>query len=131
MSEAESATLEHCQLPGVNRRFGMPAQPQGHRASRESDLSAILAYSPLPAQETKRALVLRACEDMMKQREPERDFLFLDRCFVEKFERQALRQQIAAALRLQPELAYAYYPGEDALLLALYFKNPPGRLLRR
>lgn len=67
----------------------------------------------------------------MKQREPERDFLFLDRCFVEKFEKQALRQQIAAALRLQPELAYAYYPGEDALLLALYFKNPPGRLLRR
>jgi hypothetical protein len=34
-------------------------------------------------------------------------------------------------LRFQPDLAYTYYPNEDALLLALYFKNPPGRLLRR
>jgi hypothetical protein len=28
-------------------------------------------------------------------------------------------------------MAYTYYPNEDGLLLALYFKNPPGRLLRR
>jgi len=34
-------------------------------------------------------------------------------------------------LRYQPDLAYAYYPSEDALLISLYFKNPPGRLLRR
>ena len=34
-------------------------------------------------------------------------------------------------MRLRPDLSYQYYPSEDALLLALYFKNPPGRLLRR
>lgn len=34
-------------------------------------------------------------------------------------------------LRYQPDMAYQYYQNEDALLLALYFKNPPGRLLRR
>jgi hypothetical protein len=67
----------------------------------------------------------------MKEKEKERDFFFLDRNFVEKYESKALRQQIANLLRLQPDLAFHYYPSEDALLLALYFKNPPGRLLRR
>jgi len=74
---------------------------------------------------------LRACEQMMKAKEPERDFFFLNRNFVEKYDQKTLRQQLASMLRLQPDLAYTYYPNEDALLLAVYFKNPPGRLLRR
>ena len=109
----------------------MPAKPPVHQAKRESDLSAILSFSSLPPSETKRALVLRSCEQMMKAREPEREFSFLDRNFVEKYDQKTLRQQLAFMLRFQPDLAYTYYPNEDALLLALYFKNPPGRLLRR
>ena len=69
----------------------MPEKPPVHRASRESDLSAILAFSPLAPAEMKRGLVLRACEEMIKKREPERDFLFLDRNFVEKYDKQTLR----------------------------------------
>jgi hypothetical protein len=68
---------------------------------------------------------------MLKAKEPERDFFFLNRNFVEKYDQKTLRQQLASLLRLQPDLAYSYYPNEDALLLAVYFKNPPGRLLRR
>lgn len=68
---------------------------------------------------------------MMKAREPEREFFFLDRNFVEKYDAQTLRQLIASSLRYQPDLAYQYYQSEDALLLSIYFKNPPGRLLRR
>jgi hypothetical protein len=75
----------------VNDRFGMPAKPPVHKANRDSDLSAILSFSPLPQAETKRALILRACEQMMKAKEPERDFFFLDRNFVEKYDVTTLR----------------------------------------
>lgn len=68
---------------------------------------------------------------MFKKKEPERDFFFLDRNFVEKFDATTLRQQIGNVLRLKPDLCYQYYPNDDALLLGVYFKNPPGRLLRR
>lgn len=68
---------------------------------------------------------------MMKAKEPERDFSFLDRNFIEKYDQKTLRQQLAFLFRFQPDLAYTYYPNEDALLLSVYFKNPPGRLLRR
>ena len=76
-------------------------------------------------------MVLRGCETMMKEREPEREFQFMDRNFVEKYDQQTLRQQIAMALRYQPDVAFQYYQSEDALLMGLYFKNQPGRLLRR
>ena len=109
----------------------MPAKPPQHKAQRESDLSSILSFSSLPQSETKRALALRSLEQLMKSLEPERDFFFLDRNFVETFDQATLRQQLASFLRLQPSIAYSYYPSEDALLLALYFKNPPGRLLRK
>ena len=131
LTTTESKTLQNSQLPGVNQRYGMPAKPPVHQAQRESDLSAILSFCSLPPSETKRALVLRACEQMMKGKEPEREFSFLDRNFVEKYDQKTLRQQLAFLLRFQPDLAYTYYPNEDALLLAVYFKNPPGRLLRR
>ena len=67
----------------------------------------------------------------MKAKEPERDFFFLDRNFVEKYDVTTLRQTITQMLRYQPDIAFNYYQSEDALLLAMYFKNPPGRLLRK
>jgi hypothetical protein len=67
---------------------------------------------------------------MMKSKEPERDFFFLDRNFMERLDATTLRQQLGQALRLKPNICYQYLPSEDALMLALYFKNPPGRLLR-
>jgi hypothetical protein len=90
-STTETKTLTHSLLPGVNNRYGMPGKPPVHQAQRESDLSAILSFSPLPSSETKRALTLRACEQMMKAKEPEREFFFLDRNYVEKYDAQTLR----------------------------------------
>jgi hypothetical protein len=55
----------------------------------------------------------------------------LDRNFVEKLDSLTFRQELALALKQRPDVVYQYYEREDALLLALYFKNPPGRLLRR
>lgn len=41
------------------------------------------------------------------------------------------RQTLVEAMRLCPDVNTQYFDKEDALLLALNFKNPPGRLLRR
>ena len=41
------------------------------------------------------------------------------------------RQTLVEAMRLCPDINTHYFDKEDALLLALNFKNPPGRLLRR
>ena len=32
---------------------------------------------------------------------------------------------------LRPDMVTEYYPMDDGLLLSIFFKNPPGRLLRR
>ena len=68
---------------------------------------------------------------MFKQAHPEREFQFTDRNFVEKFDATTLRQILSQAIRLKPEIVTKYLQSEDALLLGIYFKNPPGRLLRR
>lgn len=68
---------------------------------------------------------------MLKNKQPERDFDFLDRNYVEKYDALTLRQELAAVLNLRSDIVYQYYERDDSLLLALYFKNPPGRLLRR
>lgn len=67
----------------------------------------------------------------MKKENPERTYDFLDRNIVEKFTLETLRQIVAHASRANPDINYQYYEQMDALLLALNFKNPPGRLLRR
>ena len=41
------------------------------------------------------------------------------------------RQVLVEAMRLCTDVNTVYFDKEDALLLALNFKNPPGRLLRR
>ena len=53
------------------------------------------------------------------------------RNYVEKFDATTLRQILSQAIRLKPEIVTKYLQSEDALLLGIYFKNPPGRLLRR
>jgi hypothetical protein len=74
---------------------------------------------------------LKELEKMMKAREPERDWSFMDRNFVETIDATTLRQTISEYCKLGTDVQAEYYGKEDALILAVYFKNPPGRLLRR
>lgn len=55
----------------------------------------------------------------------------MDRNYQESFDASTFRQILTQALRSGPDVNTSYYDAEDALLLALNFKNPPGRLLRR
>lgn len=53
------------------------------------------------------------------------------RNFTEEMDASTFRQALVEAMRLCPDVCTEYFDKEDALLLALNFKNPPGRLLRR
>jgi hypothetical protein len=43
---------------------------------------------------------------MMKAKESERDFFFLDRNYIEQYDAITLRQELASALRLKPDIVY-------------------------
>lgn len=129
----EQATLEACMLPGVNGRLGMPAKATLRPAVREADEARIVQFSALPAAQTKRCLVLRALEGLMKETMKEREFNFLDRNYVEEFkDSHVMRQVLSEAFLLsKADVATKYYGMGDGLLVSLFYKNPPGRLLRR
>ena len=75
--------------------------------------------------------MLKAFEQLLHDENPEREYEFLHRNFTEEMDANTFRQTLVEALRLCPDVNTLYYDKEDALLLALNFKNPPGRLLRR
>ncbi len=75
--------------------------------------------------------MLQAFEQLLKQENPEREYEFQRRNFTEELDPNTFRQVLVEAMRLCPDVNTQYFDKEDALLLALNFKNPPGRLLRR
>jgi len=70
-------------------------------------------------------------EKMMKSREKEREWEFGDRIFEERLDQNILRQRLYRYLLFEPEVQSIYDEEDDALLLSLYFRNPPGRILRK
>jgi hypothetical protein len=69
---------------------------------------------------------------MMLSQQPEQTFNFLDRNFVEEYkDRGTMRQVLSQAMTdMMPDLVTEYYEMLDGLLIAMYHKNPPGRLIR-
>lgn len=78
-----------------------------------------------------RLIVLKAFEELLKRENPEREYEFVRRNFTEQMDASTFRQVLVEAMRLCPDVNTEYFDKDDALLLALNFKNPPGRLLRR
>ena len=80
----------------------------------------------------KRCLILSAFEKMMHKNQPEQTFSFLDRNFVQEFnDKETMRQILSQSLTdMTPDVVTDYYTRQDGLLVAMYNKNPPGRLLR-
>jgi hypothetical protein len=91
--------LEKCKIPGVNDRLGMPEKATLKKAQRESDTNQIINFCALAPNQTKRCLILKALEDMMKENMKEREFSFLDRNYVEEFrDAKTLRQVISNSI---------------------------------
>lgn len=111
----------------------MPKHETSRKSVREADQDAIVQFSRLPEAQTKRCLILKAFEKMMLKKQPEQTFHFLDRNYVEEFkDRNTMRQILSQTMsRMQPDIVTEYYEMLDGLLISMYFKNPPGRLLRK
>ena len=75
--------------------------------------------------------MLKAFEELLKKENPEREYEFQRRNYTEEMDATTFRQVLVEAMRLCPDVNTEYFDKDDALLLALNFKNPPGRLLRR
>lgn len=69
----------------------------------------------------------------MKKNLPERTFSFLDRNYVEEYKDPNTIRQIISKVKytLRPDVLTEYYEMDDGLLVSIFYKNPPGRLLRR
>jgi hypothetical protein len=94
----------------------------------------IKAFCPFDHDALERALKLHKLEDMMKQDQKanELSWKFLrDRQFVIEMQRDTVLNSLASDLLLHPDLATHFDPINNSLLLALYFKNPPGRIIRK
>ena len=76
-------------------------------------------------------VVLKAFEQLLQDNNPEREYEFKKRNFTEEMDPTTFRQVLVNAMKLNPDVNTAYFDKEDALLMALNYKNPPGRLLRR
>lgn len=96
-------------------------------------MNKIIRLCSLPPSNTQRCLILRAFENMMKNKLKDRTFSFLDRNYVEEYKDQnIMRQVLSRALSEQrPDVLTEYFELEDGLLVSIFFKNPQGRLLRR
>ena len=128
----ETSALESLELPGINRRFKMPESATRDIAERHADTGAILLNcSGMGLNQAKRMLILKHFQDLLKENNPERDYNFMDRCYQEHFDPATFRQVLCEAIRREPDVNTHYYDKEDALLIALNYKNPQGRLLRR
>jgi hypothetical protein len=122
--------LDNYLMPGVNRN-DMPTVPAKSKAMRGAETTEIHPFSSLTVEEMERGLVLKAMQKMMKQKEPEREWYFYDRKFDEHMTDNVLKQTIAKHMLFAPDIATEYYSKEDALLVSLYFRTPPGRILRK
>ena len=109
----------------------MPEKPTRAKAEREADTAAILKFCPLEAHMTKRMIVLKHFEDLLQSENPERNYEFTKRNCTEEMDASTFRQVLCNSIRLKADINTCYFDKDDALLLAINFKNPPGRLLRR
>ena len=109
----------------------MPKSETRTKCEREADTGAIQKYCNLPRSQTNRLIVLKYFEDLLKKENPERSYELLDRNFIENHDSNTFRQILTDYLRKYPDINTTYFDKEDALLVALNYKNPPGRLLRR
>ncbi len=129
MQAIERQILGSLVLPGTSRE-GMPEEPEMSQAQRRADINEIVSFSTIGPEKIQRALWLKEMADLMKQKEPERDWDFFDRNYCRALSQDAMKYEISRYMLLNPNIATQYCKREDGLFVSMYFKNPPGRIMR-
>ncbi len=91
-------------------------------------------------------IILKQMQDLMHSNNPERTYNFMDRNFQESHDLQTFQQLLNDMLILEPDVLTCYLEpnqtsvkkdclnlikNKTTMIMALNFKNPPGRILRR
>ena len=130
VGEKELDILNNLILPGKNRHM-MPETAAKSEALREAQKTEMYPFSSLSISQFERQLMLQTMEQMLEKDNAQQEWNFGNRIFEEKYNPQTLWQALSQMMVLEPDIASKYYSRDDSLLLSLYFKNPPGRLLRK
>ncbi|EGR33457.1 hypothetical protein IMG5_051980 [Ichthyophthirius multifiliis] len=127
----EKNLLKNILFPGLNRQK-MPIKPPLSIPERNCLKQNEFAFvsNNLTKEEFEHQKRLIFFEKMIQNAEPERSWDFSDRIYIEKHSENTLRQLLWQNLLFEPKTVTQYNPIDDNLYLCMYFKNPPGRILR-
>ncbi|EAR91082.3 hypothetical protein TTHERM_00430030 (macronuclear) [Tetrahymena thermophila SB210] len=117
-------------FPGIDRNM-MPEIPDKSEPLRKAEKSQLYPFIGCNVYEFERRLTITRFEEMMKEVEPEREWNFGNRIYMERHNKNTLSQQLYKALIYEPSIITKYNDKDDNLYVAMYFKNPPGRILRK
>jgi hypothetical protein len=112
-------------------QFYAPTYTKKSAALRAKERTELYPFSSFPLWELERILVLRKFEEKFKELDASRDWSFGNRCYEERLSPSTLKQVLLKGKLFDPEVMAHYYERDDAVLLALYFPNPPGRTVLR
>ena len=126
IAEAEYCLLKCLEFEELNQQQ-RDLTPQ----ERGAYYNSLYSFSSLPVPEFKRALVLKDFEEMMKEVQPERNWDFSDRSYEEQLNFNLLLQVLNREMLFDPEVKSKYISDKNTLLLAVFHKTPPGRILRK
>mmetsp|Transcript_6797 Transcript_6797/g.12276 ORF Transcript_6797/g.12276 Transcript_6797/m.12276 type:complete len:1696 (-) Transcript_6797:1566-6653(-) len=130
IADVETGITDLYAVPEVSQ-FYLPTFTKKSAALRAKERTELYPFSSFPLWELERILVLTKFEEKFKEAQPSREWSFGDRCYEERLSPSTLKQVILQAKLFDPEIMATYYERDDAVLLALYFPNPPGRTVLR
>lgn len=125
----EHLTFDRLKLPGFDRNE-MPSYPEKSEPIRKAEKSQVHPFLSFEISDFERFQSMELFEKLL-QENGNREFDFGDRVYEERFNANILRQKLYQALLFDPETYTQYNDKEDSLLLGVYYKNPPGRVIRK
>ncbi|CAD8197924.1 unnamed protein product [Paramecium octaurelia] len=128
--EREHKIFDNLCYPGIDRQ-GMPEIPEKSEKMRKAIKAKLHPFVNVDVNEFERRQLLLQFEELLKENEPEKEWHFGDRIYMERHNRNTLRQKFYEALLNDPQVIMKYLPDDDALMICCYYKNPPGRTLRK
>ena len=122
--------LENLVLPGISGRHLMPPVPAKSERLRDLERVGVYPFATLPIDEVERGLIMKSFQELIRSNQLDDSatsdrvrhakYKVFERAYEEHLSPEILRQVLADALLLEPDVASLYYPREDSLLVAMY-----------
>ncbi|OMJ77048.1 hypothetical protein SteCoe_23447 [Stentor coeruleus] len=115
-------------IPGVNR-YQLPNKTPD--PERLAETTKLLSFASFPAEYYERSLTLIEFEKILGRVHTERAWNFGNRIYEENLSIEDFYQVHLKMSIFEPEILTEYDKRTDSLLLCMYFRTPPGRIIRK